>query len=343
MSVTPPSQESTSLPLRETAPRLRGVGLTHIGKVRQVNEDAILVREDLQVFALADGAGGHEAGDLAAELGLLSLSTHIEDTREAAAQAPDFDRSETPRELRRLAVALQRANQAVCEAAAEHAAGRGMGSTLVATLYSPRTGLLHLGHVGDSRCYRLRNGMLEQLTRDHSLLNDVLAERPDLDDGLLANLPKHVVTRALGMNPNLRFSLNSYALVEGDRFLLCSDGLSGYVPRETLHPLLAQTKPLEEVAQDLVATALEAGGRDNIAVVLFELEPEGHPRARQPSGIRLPQDDSPSGTGSDPELLILGIEELGDLDQALQGPRPGLAPEGKLHALSALILGKISR
>src|SRR6185295_2804941 len=102
----------------------------------------------------------------------------------------------------------------------------GMGTTIVAAVPAPRSGAIHVAHVGDSRCYRLRARHFEQLTEDHSLLNDVLESWPDVDDSALARLPRNVVTRALGMDEKLRVSIRSYEMVGGDRYLLCSDGLT---------------------------------------------------------------------------------------------------------------------
>jgi protein phosphatase len=208
-----------------------------------------------------------------------------------------------------------------------------MGTTIVAACFSPRSGLMHVGHVGDSRCYRLRGGHLEQLTQDHSLLTDVLERRPELDDTVLERLPKNVVTRALGIDPKLRVSLRSLPVVAGDRYLLCSDGLSGVVePLPLARALSARSDP-EAIVKELVALAKAARGRDNIAALVVECTsgpasdsvppppPSVLARAREAEAL------------SEPELLILGIEELESLDR-------DSASDDLLRALEGLVVKK---
>jgi protein phosphatase len=207
-----------------------------------------------------------------------------------------------------------KANRDVIEIAKASPQHKGMGTTVVAACFSPRSGLMHVGHVGDSRCYRLRGGHLEQLTQDHSLLNDVLEQRPELDDTVLERLPKNVVTRALGLDPKLRISLRSYAVVAGDRYLLCSDGLSGPVAATDLAAALAAKAEPEAIVGDLVTRANDAGGHDNIAALLVECTegPEASSVPPPPPGVLQMAREAESR--SDPELLILGIEELESLD-----------------------------
>jgi serine/threonine protein phosphatase PrpC len=222
---------------------LRAAGLTDIGR-RPTNEDVVLVRSDLGLYAVADGAGGHRSGEVASALAARSLENYFGATIKKTHEQPEFDRFGIPSGARRLSAAILKANRDVLEAAKSHSAHKGMGTTVVAACFSPRSGLMHVGHAGDSRCYRVRGGHLELLTQDHSLLTDVLEQRPDLDDTVLERLPKSVVTRALGLDPKLRISLRSYAVVAGDRYLLCSDGLSGPVQaNEILDAMNAKTAP----------------------------------------------------------------------------------------------------
>ncbi|HEY3500407.1 MAG TPA: protein phosphatase 2C domain-containing protein [Polyangiaceae bacterium] len=291
---------------------LRAAGLTDVGQ-RPSNEDTVLVRSDLDLYAVADGAGGHRAGEVASALAARSLENYFGATIRKTHDQPEFDRFGIPAGARRLSAGILKANHDVIEIASQSAAHKGMGTTIVAACFSPRSGLMHIGHVGDSRCYRLRGGHLEQLTQDHSLLTDLLEQRPDLDDSVLERLPKSVVTRALGIDPKLRVSLRSLAVVAGDRYLLCSDGLSGPVEPVAIARALGQRAEPAAIVKDLVRLANEAKGRDNIGALVIECV--GGPEADSvppPAGLPPTARESEA---LEPELLILGIEELESLDR----------------------------
>jgi protein phosphatase len=294
---------------------LRAFGLTDVGRSRPGNEDVVLVRGDLDLYAVADGAGGHRSGEIASALCARSLENYFGATIRRTHEQPEFDRFGIPFGARRLSAAILKANRDVIEIAKATPEHKGMGTTVVAACFSPRSGLMHVGHAGDSRCYRLRGGHLEQLTQDHSLLTDVLEQRPELDDSVLERLPKSVVTRALGLDPKLRISLRSHAVVAGDRYLLCSDGLSGPVAATELAQALgAHTEP-KRVVEYLIGRANAAGGPDNIAALVIECT-----HGPEADSVPPPSPDVGPGTRddwrSDPELLILGIEELESLDAA---------------------------
>ena len=148
---------------------------------------------------------------------------------------------------------------------------RGMGTTVVSGFFAARSGLLHVAHVGDSRCYRYRAPHLELLTQDHSLLTDVLEQRPGLEDLVLARLPRHVVTRALGMDEQLRVSMSSHALAPGDRYLLCSDGLSDYVEDAVIAQTLRDVADRKACAAELVNRTLQNGAPDNVTVIVADV------------------------------------------------------------------------
>ena len=162
---------------------LKAAGRTDIGRRRQHNEDVVLVREDLGLFVVADGAGGHNAGEVASALAARSMENYFGATIRATHAAPEFNRLGMPNGARRLSAAVHKANRDVVEIARTSAKHRGMGTTVVAAYFSPRSGLMHVAHVGDSRCYRMRDGDFELLTQDHSLLTDVLEQRPDPQPG----------------------------------------------------------------------------------------------------------------------------------------------------------------
>ena len=311
---------------------LRAAGLTDVGKHRQSNEDAVLVRDDLDLYVVCDGAGGHRSGEVASALAVRSLANYFGATIRRTHESPEFDRFGIPGGARRLSAAILKANQDVFEISKSNPQHKGMGTTVVAACFSPRSGLMHVGHVGDSRCYRMRGGHLELLTQDHSLLTDVLEQRPELDDTVLERLPKNIVTRALGIDPKLRVSLRSYAVVAGDRYLLCSDGLSGMLTAHEIAIALGAHAEPGAIAQDLVGRSNAAGGRDNIAALVIECTqgPEADSVPPPPPGVLAAMREAESR--SDPELLILGIEELESLDA-------DSASDDLLHALEAL-LGK---
>jgi protein phosphatase len=186
-----------------------------------------------------------------------------------------------------------------------------MGTTCVAASFTPRSGLIHVAHVGDSRCYRLRAGHLELLTQDHSLLTDVVENRPELDDTMLERLPRNIITRALGVDPELRVSVRSHAVVAADRYLLCSDGLYASIPSTLLATILKEHRDSEVAVDRLVAAANDAGGPDNITAVVIDCTTG--PVVALPSGFSAPPPVPVDAYLSDPELLILGLEDI-DLD-----------------------------
>jgi len=314
--------------------KLRAAGLTDIGR-RPTNEDVVLVRSDLGLYAVADGAGGHRSGEVASALAARSLGNYFGATIKQTHETPEFDRFGIPQGARRLSSAILKANRDVIEVARGSALHKGMGATIVAACFSPRSGLMHVGHAGDSRCYRLRAGHLELLTQDHSLLTDVLEQRPDLDDIVLARLPKNVVTRALGLEPKLRISLRSHAVVGGDRYLLCSDGLSGPVEPTAIAAALQQGSSPEAICKTLIELGLASTGNDNIAALVIECTegPASDSVPPPPAGVlRMARE---ADAQADPELLILGIEELDSFEASS-------ASDDLIHALEEL-LGKKPR
>jgi PPM family protein phosphatase len=321
---------------------LDAAGATDIGKVREHNEDHVLIREDLGLYLVADGAGGHNAGDVASALAARSIANYFGSTVKKTHETPEFDRFGLAAGARRLVTAVLKANRDVIEISKSSSAHRGMGTTIVAACFSPRSGLLHVAHAGDSRCYRLRAGQLELLTQDHSLINDVLEQRPELDEKVLERLPKHVVTRALGMEEKLRVAIASHSVLAGDRYLLCSDGLSGPVEAEHIAEALGYDGSPQKIASDLVDLANLAGGPDNIAALVLAARGPApttvsvSARALDLAGasFRARVARSPEGFASEPEILILGIEEL-DLEGAPLSFDS--ASDGLLNALDRLV------
>jgi len=282
-------------------------GTTDVGKVRKHNEDALLVRKDLRLFVVADGAGGHNAGDVASRLAVRSIENYFEATESAAAGLPERDQFGLPTQGRRLAAAVQKANADIVEIARLSQERKGMGSTVVAAYVRPEWNRLYVAHVGDSRCYRLRAGHLEALTHDHTMQNDIIEMRPDADDAVLQRLPRGVVTRALGMGESVRVELRSFELAAGDRYLLCSDGLYREVSEEGLSVILRLREGPEALSAQLVDAANKARGADNVTALVIDCFRVDKPASRDITASFGGKRDAMS---SAPEILILGVESV---------------------------------
>jgi protein phosphatase len=246
--------------------------VTDVGRVRSHNEDTYLLRPDLGLYLVADGMGGHQAGDVASALVRLSMANFYEATVEEPwsdefTEPEDADR---PRPARRLAAAIRKANKDVYTVASTNMRHYGMGSTVVAaSLPSPST--MHIGHVGDSRCYRIRDRKLELLTSDHSLVNEALALDPEMTEEELARLPHNIITRALGMDPTVDVDVRSVEIAAADTYLLCSDGLSGLISNHEIFEAIQLIDDPVEVCDLLVTLANEAGGLDNITALVLKV------------------------------------------------------------------------
>jgi len=249
---------------------LQIVSLTDPGRVRGHNEDCVESRPELGVVVLADGMGGYNAGEVASGMATSSISAGFAEswTREALRK---LDR-EAAMALSQSVVQEQvaKANAAIYAAAQKDPHCAGMGTTLVACLFYDN--FLTVGHVGDSRLYRMRNDILEQVTRDHSLLQE------QIDSGLISKEDarsshnKNLVTRAVGIDPEVEAEVHSYDVQPEDIFLLCSDGLNDMIEDEEIQmTLIALRSNLELTAQQLVQAANDAGGRDNVSVMLVRV------------------------------------------------------------------------
>jgi serine/threonine protein phosphatase PrpC len=253
--------------LRIEKTRLCGGGATHPGKVRASNQDVILIDPELGLYAVLDGMGGAQAGDIAARLARETLVGFL---REHSGS-----RTLTPREL--LAHAVDAAATAVYTAAEQQAAYRGMGTTVVACLVVEATDVepMHvvIGHVGDSRAYLLRDGYLRQLTRDHTLVRRFVDEGAMTTDQAETSQLKHILTRNLGATKRAKPDLQEHALEAGDRVLLCSDGLhGGGVSGEEIRGVFRMREAPEQTAHQLIALALRGEARDNISVIVLAWE-----------------------------------------------------------------------
>jgi protein phosphatase len=238
------------------------------GRQRNANEDSFFVRAP--IFVVADGMGGAQAGEVASK---------------AAADAFDFDLPEGPPE-RVLRETIVAANRTIHNLARADPSRAGMGTTLTAAIVSAEREEVAIGHVGDSRAYRLRDGRLEQLTRDHSLVEE-MRRKGQLTDAQAEDHPQRsIITRALGPEPEVEPDVQTVPAAPGDVFLICSDGLTTMLGEEQIRKLLAGATSMAAAVRALIDEANRAGGRDNITALAFRLEDAAAPQ-RQPEGATL--------------------------------------------------------
>jgi serine/threonine protein phosphatase PrpC len=227
-------------------------GASDVGRQRESNEDALFVAPPM--FAVADGMGGARAGEVASELATNAFEEHGE-----SADPPESQ----------LTALAQEANRRIYDLASRDDSLRGMGTTLTGAMVSGNE--VAIGHVGDSRAYRLRDGELEQLTRDHSLVAELERSGQISPEAAEHHPQKSIITRALGPEPDVEVDTYTVPGRAGDVFLLSSDGLTGMVSDDELAAILGKAPSLEEAAASLVRAANQNGGKDNITVVLFRL------------------------------------------------------------------------
>jgi serine/threonine protein phosphatase PrpC len=252
--------------------RAVAVGLTDVGLQREHNEDSFAVAPQHDLFVVADGMGGHQAGDVASRLATKAFLDFFDTVVSEEVTWPfAFDPTLTEEE-NRLVTGVRLGNRHINELSKSSLDHQGMGTTVVAALFSPRRGRLYVAHVGDSRAYRIRHGKIEQITRDHSLVNEYLAAMPDMPDEQRSELPKNVITRALGMQEQVQVDLGAFDAEPEDLYLLCSDGLSGMLEDEELCEVALSSDDLTLACRRLIDSANEHGGEDNVTAVLIRIE-----------------------------------------------------------------------
>lgn len=254
---------------------LRVAGLTDVGREREHNEDSFGLLPQFNFFVVADGMGGHKAGDVASQMAVKAVEDFFTVTEKEDITWPfQFDPN-LPFSVNRLMTAVQVANNRIFQESASSDEHQGMGTTFVGILSVENHTACHIAHVGDSRCYRVRGGKIELLTMDHSLVNDYLRAAPDLTQEQLAELPSNVITRALGMQENVVVDVQTVQPEIGDVYLLCSDGLNGMLDdSEIEQAVVAHEDNLANMAAALIQQANDAGGEDNCTVVLVEYAEE---------------------------------------------------------------------
>jgi len=248
---------------------IEAFGRTDVGRRRKINEDSYLVSPEIGLYAVCDGMGGHNAGEVASRMAIETISAFVERSAiEKEITWPFGLETGLSFDANRLKTAIRLANARVFQAADNREELTGMGTTVVAILASGDT--LTIGSAGDSRCYLVRGGALRQLTRDDSWVSAALGEGL-LNSGDVEHHPlRNVITKAVGARDTIDLDVIEHQLQPGEVLMLCSDGLHGMLNDQELgRILLPSPGPLEEATARLVDAANEAGGRDNVTVVLL--------------------------------------------------------------------------
>ena len=243
---------------------------THTGMVRSHNEDAISSDGEVGLAVLADGMGGYNAGEVASGIAVALITSEM---RQAIAKTSLHSLDQADGDLqaiRLLKGIVAKANTSIYQSASSQPQYAGMGTTLVVALF--RDNRLSVAHIGDSRLYRLRDEKLEQITRDHSLLQEQIDSGMITREAARRSQNKNLVTRALGIEPEVEAEIHTYDVRPGDLYLLCSDGLNDMVEDEDIELTLnAMGSNLPLAANQLVQMANDNGGRDNVSVILIKI------------------------------------------------------------------------
>jgi len=252
--------------------KLTAYGVTHPGRVRPNNEDALLSDASAGLFIVADGMGGHQAGEVASRMAVETVQSFLESSRgdHDLTWPFGFDPA-LSMNANRLVTAVRLANRKVFQAGEDKPDLAGMGTTIVVALVDGET--LTFCGVGDSRIYLLSGNTLQQITHDDSWVATVLARDPEFDRAQLAHHPmRHVLTNVLGAREDTEVEVGERPLRKSEQLLLCSDGLYGGLDDAAMQILLSSPGGLTELGDRLVATSLERGGTDNITVVLVRAD-----------------------------------------------------------------------
>ena len=250
--------------------RLRTFGISDVGRRRERNEDSFLINEDLGLAVVADGMGGHLGGEYASK---LAVST-VEEIINSLESDPEITLQEGVK-IRQgdysgyLRYATQMASIRIYEKAMSDSTLHGMGTTAVAALF--RQNKVYIANVGDSRAYRIRDGKIQQITKDHSLVGEQIRAGIISEDDARAHRLKNIITRSVGFQEDVDTDVDIRIVREGDRFIMCSDGLSNLVGDDELCQIV-QDNDLESACRHLIDIANERGGDDNITVVIAEIE-----------------------------------------------------------------------
>jgi protein phosphatase len=248
----------------------RSFALSDVGLRRSHNEDSYFAGDDLALYLVADGMGGHAAGEIASQTAAKTISDFVSRAEKDRDMTWPFGVDDSYSEMENILLsAIKLANQMICRMATEKPELAGMGTTIAGVKI--HEGEASIFNVGDSRVYRFRNGVIEQLTTDHSWVNEQLQRRMITEEEARTHRWKNVITRALGNKSSIEVDLRTIPVQSGDTLMLCTDGLSGLVSDEViLETLESHRDSLEEACRDLVEQANAAGGHDNVTVLIVD-------------------------------------------------------------------------
>jgi protein phosphatase len=276
-----------------------------LGRQRQGNEDNYFVRAPL--FVVADGMGGAQAGEVASEMAVESFDGGLPDGAPADG----------------LVHVIEEANRRIHERSRAEAQRAGMGTTVTAAYVGEHE--VTIAHVGDSRAYVLRGGELERLTRDHSLVGELVARGKLTEEQAETHPQRSVITRALGPEPDVQVDVQAYQARAGDLFMVCSDGLTSMVPESRVREILQDARSLDEAGRELIAAANDAGGRDNITVILFRLEEVDGDEAAEEGATSEPPAVGGHGESAQATTTLPRVQEAQPIEEA----PPRAAPQRK--------------
>jgi serine/threonine protein phosphatase PrpC len=260
---------STSFPL--DGMRVRFSGETNVGMKRAHNEDSLYLPEAERLAIVADGMGGHASGEVASKMAVETIAAFFKATQDEQQLTWPFKMDRGHRyDVNRMVTAIKLANLKIHEQAQKDPRCHGMGTTVVSTLFLDDA--IVVGHVGDSRLYRRREGVFEQITEDHSLLNDYIKMKHLSPEEIAAFPHKNVIVRALGMKDTVQVDVHIETPRMGDVYILCSDGLSGMVKDEEIAEVTTRERDLDAACERLISMANQNGGLDNITVVAIRIE-----------------------------------------------------------------------
>lgn len=232
---------------------MKSVGTSKIGLVRKLNEDRFYIEEPF--FIVTDGMGGHVGGEIASTMAIDEIIASI---HEAAGIDEEV-----------LAEAVQNANQAICAQVADRTDLQGMGTTVVMAYISKKK--LYWANVGDSRLYLYRDNELSRITTDHSMVQTLLDSGKITKEEILVHPQRNLLTRAVGVSEDLTVDTGTVAVRPGDRILLCSDGLTGYISEDRIEKIFQNESIEERITEDLMALVYEAGAKDNVTIIVGTL------------------------------------------------------------------------
>ena len=231
-----------------------------VGRVRENNEDSFFVDTERGIFIAADGMGGHRAGEVASKMAVEIISSSLKESLK--------DNGDIPLIIHK---AIQVANREIYKKAAQDANLAGMGTTVVLTIYNENK--IYIAHVGDSRAYLIQGNEIKQLTQDHSLVAELLNAKEINEEDARNHHLRHVLSKALGTEKSVKADIQNVQYQNGDYFLFCTDGITDMLRDEEIRRIFLNGQDLQKICEDLISSANEKGGKDNMTVVAISIKP----------------------------------------------------------------------